>query len=130
MNYLVLVASGASAFALVVHLMLGRRRPFPPPAGLDRSAHALHSDAWFGRHLPTVILAVMTVGYSNAARRTDAQDLVIALSALGAGVVVLRAFLSIRHRSERLGVEDWGFIALAAGLGIAGAFLRIPGVTE
>lgn len=130
MNYLVLVASGASAFALVVHLMLGRRRPFPPPAGLDKSAHALHSDAWYGRHLPTLILAAMTVGYSNAARRSDASDLVLALSALGCGVVVLRVALSIRHRAQRFGIEDWGFIALAAGLGLAGALLSVPGLTQ
>lgn len=128
MNYLVLIASGASAFALVVHLMLGRRRPFPP-AGIDKASQALHSDAWFGRHLPTLILAVMAVGYSHAARRPDARDLVIFLSALGAGVVVLRAALAIRHRMQRLGVEDWGFIALAAGLGLAGALLRVEGVT-
>ncbi len=129
MNYLVLIASGASAFALVVHVMLGRRRPFPPPAGLDKSAHALHADAWFGRHLPTVILAVMAVGYSNATRRTDAADVVLALSALGIGVVVLRAALAIRHRARRLGIEDWGFIAVAAGLGLAGATLKLPGLT-
>jgi hypothetical protein len=128
MNFLVLVASGASAFALVVHVMLGRRRPFPPPAGLDKTAHALHADAWFGRHLPTVVLAVMAVGYSNAAQRADAADLVVALSSLGCGLVALRLMLAIRHRMPYLGVEDWGFVAVAAGLGLAGGLLPAPPV--
>jgi hypothetical protein len=117
MNYLYLLASGASAFALVVQLMLGR--PRPPPAS-DLAERSLAADAWFGRFAMIACLALMTIAYSAASRRPDAADAVLLMSTFAAALAGLKLVLGALRRLPRLDLLDWGPTALASALGFLG----------
>lgn len=120
MNYPFLLAGGASAFALVLHILVGRARSILPPRPETGRDRLLDSDAWYGRYLTMLMLAAMTLGYGDAARRADAKDVAMALTALAWLMVLLRIGLAVRARSLRLDVGEWGFIALAGLLGEVG----------
>ncbi|MDZ4760372.1 MAG: hypothetical protein SGJ21_04810 [Alphaproteobacteria bacterium] len=119
MNYFFLLAGGVSAFALVLHLMLGRRRP-PPLAGAGADDRL---DAFYGRHVTTALLAVMGLGYAHAAREVGAADLALVLSILALTASGLRLVFAIRLKAPRLDITEWSLIALAGALGLAGTSL-------
>jgi hypothetical protein len=121
MNIGFLAAGGISAFALVLHLMLGRSRPLPPLLADDPSA-GLHVDAWFGRHAVTLMLAAMAMGFSHAARAEGARDLALTLAALSLGMAGLKLLFALRVRARSMDLGEWGLPALAGVAALYGLY--------
>jgi hypothetical protein len=120
MNYAYLLAGGVSAFALVVHLMLGRARPLPAPRSNSPDALLL-VDAWYGRHASTIALAVMAFSFAYASRAHGANDLAFAVSAMALLFACLRIGLALYARARGADMTQWGLIATAGLLGALGA---------
>ena len=120
MNYAFLAASGVSAFAVVLHVMLGRSRHISQPLTTGEDEAALRADAWFGRQVQTIILVLMAIGFGNASRQPDAADVVFWLSVLALLAGLLRLVLGLQSAAPRFGVSQWGLMALAGALGIVG----------
>src|SRR5689334_24459428 len=112
MNYFFLVAGGISAFALIWHIMIGRKRPFLPPG--DDEDRLLQLDAFYGRHATTVLLGVMTLAFAQASRRAAmANDVALMVTVLSLTLAALRLALAIRVRAPRLDIAEWALPALA-----------------
>src|SRR5690606_34210981 len=119
MNYAFLIAGGAAAFGLVLHLMLGRTRPHLPRTG-DAGDPLIGIDAAFGRHAASLVYAAMALTYAHASRAPDAADAAMTVTMLGLLLAVLRAAMAMRAGLKRLDAEEWGLMALAAALGLIG----------
>lgn len=124
MNYFYLAAGGLAAFALVLHLMLGRSRPMAPPRpGLVSPQETfLLADAWYGRHATTLLLGAMMLGFAYASRAKDAADLAAMLSALAVTFALVRLALAVQTRRKRFDLPEWGLLFLAGALGAAGVY--------
>jgi hypothetical protein len=122
MNYPFLLAGGASAFAFIMHVLIGRSRSILPPRN-SAGDRLLEADAWYGRHVTTLVLGAMALGFAHASRRPDAWDLATALTALAFLLALLRIGLAARSKAPRLDIGEWGFIALAGVFGEAGLLL-------
>ncbi len=122
MNYAFLLAGGASAFAFILHILLGRSRSILPPRGDASTDKLLDLDAWYGRHVTTLVLGAMAIGFAHASRRSDAYDVAMLLTAMAFILALLRIALAARSRAPRLDIGEWGFIALAGVLGEFGLF--------
>ena len=120
MNYGYLLAGGVSAFAVVVHLMLGRSRPMPQ-ASAEASDRLLLLDAWYGRHVSTIALAVMAVGFAHASTTHGSDDLAFTLSVLALLFACLRIGLGLQMRARQADLTQWGLIAAAGVLGALGS---------
>ncbi len=120
MNYVLLLAGGVSAFALVLHVMLGRRLALQEPLSTPEDEGALKAEAWFGRHVQTIVLAVMTLVYATASREPDAQDSVFWVSLIALPAALLRLVLGVQAAAPRLDVRAWGLMGCAALLGLGG----------
>lgn len=123
MNYILLLASGVSAFGLVQHLMLGRSRPLQQPLTTPEDEGALKADAWFGRHIQTILLAAMALVYGNASRQPDMLDVVFWVSLISMLATILRLALGVHTAAPRFDIRAWAWMGLAAVLGLAGPVL-------
>jgi hypothetical protein len=119
-NYAFLAAGGVAAFGLVLHLLLGRSRPFMPRSSDTESNRLLDVDAAFGRHAASLIFAAMALTYAHAARAPDANDAALTVSMLGILLAAIRAGLAIRAKVERMDAAEWAPLAVSGALGLAG----------
>ncbi len=120
MNYAFLIAAGVSAFALVLHLMLGRVRPVAEPVSSAEDQASLMAAAWFGRHFQSFVLAIMAAAFAHAARETDARDVVMWLSVLALLAAALKFGMGVYSAAPRFDVREWGLMALAAIVALIG----------
>ena len=123
MNYILLLASGVSAFGLVLHLMLGRSRPLQQPLTTPEDEGALKADAWFGRHIQTVLLAAMALVYGSASRQPEMLDVVFWLSLISMLATILRLALGVHTAAPRFDIRVWGWMGLATVLALGGRAL-------
>ncbi len=123
MDYVLLLAGGVSAFGLVVHLMMGRSRSLQEPLSAPEDESVLKADAWFGRHIQTILLGVMALVYGNASRQPEMADVAFWISAIGLLGSLLRLGLGIHAAAPRFDVRTWGLMGLAAVLGLIGPIL-------
>lgn len=123
MNYGFLLAGGASAFALVLHLLLGRGRGLLPPNEGEEIQRLYALDAWYGRHVTTLVLVAMVTGFGQAARRADASSVGVTLTLLALAIVALRVGLAARTRVPKYDIGEWGLMLLAAGFGVVGMMM-------
>lgn len=123
MNYILLLAGGVSAFGLVMHLMTGRTRALHPPLTTAEIEASLKADAWFGRHLQTILLAAMALVFGNASRQEGAHDVAFWLALVGFLGACLKLALGVQAGAHRLDVREWGAMGLAAMLGLIGTMI-------
>ncbi|MEZ5938008.1 MAG: hypothetical protein R3C52_07285 [Hyphomonadaceae bacterium] len=127
MSYAFLIASGLCAFALVMHLFAGRTPPAPGAGENDNDIASgdafLRMDAWYGRHLTSLVLLAMLLGFGHVARHADAHFAGLILGGLGAAAGVLRLLLSLRLNASRFETGICALTAAAGALGILGAYL-------
>jgi hypothetical protein len=122
MNYAFLTAAALSAFAMVAHIMLGRKHPLPPP--MDPFEIPLYMDALFGRHCFVLILAAMAVCFGYVAREDhNAGDLALVITSLAGVLAVVRLILAIPARMPRLDYGEWSLMASASIVGVIGIVL-------
>jgi hypothetical protein len=122
MNYAFLTAAALSAFAMVAHIMLGRKHPLPPP--MDPYEIPLYMDALFGRHCFVLVLAAMAVCFGYVARGDhSAGDLAVVITSLAGALAVVRLILAMPARMPRLDYGEWSLMALASMVGVVGLTL-------
>jgi hypothetical protein len=121
MNYAYLVASGLGAFALVLHVMTGRRHTVFPNRRSDSLVPGLARDAAYGRHLTTLLLLGMTAGFGQLARMEEPGALPLILSGVALVAAILRFIIAIGARAPRLDISEWGLIFAGGAVGLVGA---------
>lgn len=120
MNYFLLLAGGISAFGLIIHVMVGRKRDLRLSAEPPGSEGALLADAWFGRHLQTTLLAVMAFVFADAARNEAGQDVALWLSLIAMVSAGLRLLTAVQTAAPQFDVRAWGAFAGAGTLALVG----------
>ncbi len=120
MNYAYLLAGGASAFALVIHVMLGRARRPPGLRAPDGTDPALLVDAVFGRHAITAVMGVMTLAFAHASRPPVNDPLALAMTAMALLLAGMRLVLAMLARTPKLDYGEWALLTLAGALGALG----------
>lgn len=123
MNYILLLAGGVAAFGLVMHVMTGRRRALHQPLTTAEIEASLKADAWFGRHVQTILLAAMALVFGNASRQAEATDAAFWLALVGFLAACLKLALGVQAAAHRLDVREWGAMAMAAVLGLVGTLV-------
>jgi hypothetical protein len=121
MNYAYLIAGGVSAFALVMHILLGRARTPPGVNGPSTQGDPmLRLDAAYGRHGATILMAAMALGFGHASRPPVNDPLAVTLAAMALALAGLRLVLAIFARAPRLDYAQWALLALAGLIGAIG----------
>ena len=120
MNYFLLLAGGVSAFGLVIHVMVGRKRQLRDPADPLGAVSALNADAWFGRHIQTVLLAAMAIVFADSARNDGARDVAVWLALIALAAAGLRLLTAVQTAAPNFDVRSWGAFAAAGILALVG----------